>query len=344
MEKNTKTYGINWLIFYVKWRFPIGFIFGAISIVVEIAVGAMSGYFSVSAFYPLLLLDIAVYLFRIPVYENLIRLTQKGYEFNNILLVIESIFMIFTGIARSGIRSLSFGLLAGTPMVALIWWLPNFIYFRHRKPWFTGEKTLNELIAERKQTAAVPQVLDKTSPAAAEYMAATVEAPVAELETKLPPIRFCRACGKSLPTGSQFCAACGAKVILPVPIASVAETISSEPAQSLPTAPADEVQDLTLSTGRIDPPFRRAFLLMEDAEWEKADTYLERVLDSEPENAYAYLGKAMLDLKAVSMAELVTAPADLNSNKNYAKAVRFADPDLKHLLTILDNRRTSKED
>lgn len=47
----------------------------------------------------------------------------------------------------------------------------------------------------------------------------------------------------------------------------------------------------------IAPLLKRAFIFLEDGNWKDADEYCERVLDIDPENAQAYLGKLMAELK-----------------------------------------------
>ena len=46
----------------------------------------------------------------------------------------------------------------------------------------------------------------------------------------------------------------------------------------------------------IEPLLKRAFMFLEDGEWDKADNYCEQVLNQDPENAQAYLGKLMAEL------------------------------------------------
>lgn len=77
---------------------------------------------------------------------------------------------------------------------------------------------------------------------------------------------------------------------------------------------------------------KRAFMLLEDAEWQKADELLEQVLNHEPENTKAYLGKLMIDVKVNKEENLRKRAIDFSKNANYQKAVRFADSDLKEKL------------
>lgn len=105
-----------------------------------------------------------------------------------------------------------------------------------------------------------------------------------------------------------------------------------------------EIPSLDLSV--LSPSLRRAFIFIEDEEWDKADNYLEKVLDEEPENAYAYLGKALIEVKINSLDCIETAAiANLCKSKNYTRAYKYADNDLKNLLdswrTINDNYDSS---
>ncbi|MEE0914596.1 MAG: TIR domain-containing protein, partial [Ruminococcus sp.] len=77
------------------------------------------------------------------------------------------------------------------------------------------------------------------------------------------------------------------------------------------------------------PLLKRAFMFLEDGDWQSADEYCEKVLDLDPENAQAYLGKLMAQLcvKQVSMLKDYKSPFDYNNN--YRKAYRFADDKLK---------------
>ena len=77
---------------------------------------------------------------------------------------------------------------------------------------------------------------------------------------------------------------------------------------------------------------KRAFMLLEDAEWQKADELLEQVLNHEPENVSAYVGKLMIDVKVNKEENLGKRAVDFSENPNYQKAVRFADNQLQEKL------------
>ncbi len=70
---------------------------------------------------------------------------------------------------------------------------------------------------------------------------------------------------------------------------------------------------------------KRVFMFLEDGEWADADQYCERVLDQEPENARAYLGKLMAELHVHREEELKDLAFPFDGKRNYQKVVRFAD-------------------
>lgn len=88
----------------------------------------------------------------------------------------------------------------------------------------------------------------------------------------------------------------------------------------------------TAEAFRTEPLLKRAFMMLEDEEWKKANELLEQVLNHEPENAFAYLGKLMIDVRVGSEKNLGNVAVDFSKNLNYQKAVRFANNDLKNSL------------
>ena len=82
----------------------------------------------------------------------------------------------------------------------------------------------------------------------------------------------------------------------------------------------------------VSPLLKRAFMFLEDSEWKNADEYFEKVLDIDPENAQAYLGKLMFDLKINKESGFSTCCVDFVQNKNYKKIIAFGDDALKNRL------------
>ena len=73
---------------------------------------------------------------------------------------------------------------------------------------------------------------------------------------------------------------------------------------------------------------KRAFMFLEDGDWSAADEYCEKVLDIDPENARAYLGKLMAECRACRLEDLQNCRQPFDGNGNYNKVLRFAEPKL----------------
>ena len=82
----------------------------------------------------------------------------------------------------------------------------------------------------------------------------------------------------------------------------------------------------------IDILIKRGFIFLEDGEWEIADEFYERILNIEPECAYAYLGKLMIKYRVKKQEQLRDIAQSFEADGNYLKAVRFGDEKLKHEL------------
>jgi len=79
---------------------------------------------------------------------------------------------------------------------------------------------------------------------------------------------------------------------------------------------------------------KRAFMFLEDGDWSNADAYCERVLDIDPENGQAYLGKLMTELKVKKPEVLQDCAQPFDDAKGYQKAYRYGDAMQKKLLTV----------
>ena len=100
-----------------------------------------------------------------------------------------------------------------------------------------------------------------------------------------------------------------------------------------PKAAAKETVVVSGGNAAVEPLLKRAFMFLEDGIWQEADTYCEKVLDQDPENAQAYLGKLMAQLHIATKEELPNCATELTQNENYQKALRFADDALHTMLT-----------
>ena len=84
------------------------------------------------------------------------------------------------------------------------------------------------------------------------------------------------------------------------------------------------------SNPTVDSLLERAFMFLEDKEWNNANEYCEKVLDIEPKNARAYLGKTMVDLRVSMCSNLDNSyESRINENANYKKFIKYADDGFK---------------
>ena len=91
------------------------------------------------------------------------------------------------------------------------------------------------------------------------------------------------------------------------------------------------------SAANAAPLLKRAFIFLADKNWEEANAYCEKVLDLEPENAQAYLGKLLADRRVSKLNDLSDRSITIEPNANYKKVMRFGDEKLKSEVTsVLD--------
>ena len=92
---------------------------------------------------------------------------------------------------------------------------------------------------------------------------------------------------------------------------------------------------------------QRMDLFLEDREWDRAKEYAEKVLDIDPENAEAYIGELLAELKITKFVNLYKHTEPIASLPLFKKAFRFADKELKSKLdqaaseneNFLENKR-----
>lgn len=99
-----------------------------------------------------------------------------------------------------------------------------------------------------------------------------------------------------------------------------------------PTQQTTPVQQAAAAGANVAPLLERAFMFLEDGNWQEADQYCEKVLDQDPKNAQAYLGKLMAELKVRKQGDLKNCAQPFDGSNNYQKALRFADPTLAEML------------
>ena len=89
---------------------------------------------------------------------------------------------------------------------------------------------------------------------------------------------------------------------------------------------------VTNNDANVAPLLKRAFLFLEDSDWKNANDYCEKVLDQDPENGQAYLGKLLAELNITKPELLKDCKTPFDRSNNYQKAVRFGDESLKNTL------------
>ena len=103
------------------------------------------------------------------------------------------------------------------------------------------------------------------------------------------------------------------------------------PKQSAAESVKVEVQQASQNS-TVQPHLERAFLFLEDGNWESANEYCEKVLDVDPKNASAYLGKLMVDLHVKKQDDLKNCPMPFSRNQNYLKVLRFGDDNMQSVV------------
>lgn len=91
---------------------------------------------------------------------------------------------------------------------------------------------------------------------------------------------------------------------------------------------------------------QRAFLALEDGDFKKADEFCEHVLNANPENAWAYLGKLLAELRLTSKEMLKSAPF-FQDSKNFKRLMQFAEKsqenDLLSFMTEVIQQKTEMQ-
>jgi tetratricopeptide (TPR) repeat protein len=129
-------------------------------------------------------------------------------------------------------------------------------------------------------------------------------------------------------------------------IRGVKKVIDAEPqsSQSAPTT-SGTVQSAA------EPLVKRAFIMLEDKEWDKADDLLEQALNSDPENAQAYIGKLMVERKASHEDDLKDSHILLADSKHFRNIVRYGNAEQaarlndyeQVILAVLEGERIADE-
>lgn len=113
--------------------------------------------------------------------------------------------------------------------------------------------------------------------------------------------------------------------------------------------PTKQEPIITTAIAAVAPLLKRTFMFLEDGEFDRADDFCEQILNQDPENAQAYLGKLMVQLRVTHQADLANCSKPFDDNKYYQKAIRFADATLSsalrgYIVTIKDRNAKKAEE
>lgn len=96
------------------------------------------------------------------------------------------------------------------------------------------------------------------------------------------------------------------------------------------------MSDYILSIDDFD--LRQAFFFVNNSNWDRADRELDKILEKDPSNSVAYVGKLLVSLKEKKYDKLPLHRDDARSNIFYVKALDYADDELKNdLLSKVSN-------
>ncbi len=86
----------------------------------------------------------------------------------------------------------------------------------------------------------------------------------------------------------------------------------------------------------------RGQFALEDKDFKKANEYFERALDQNPQEGSAYLGKVLASLGLTNPEEINNLIINLDSFKDFDRAIKFSDPGTSALLREIKNKSDKK--
>lgn len=133
-------------------------------------------------------------------------------------------------------------------------------------------------------------------------------------------MKQCRECGTFSTDETVFCSICGTK------FSEIPDIVSNNVEIHVVS------ENAVTAHHEIAPLLQRIDLFLEDGEFERADDYCERVLDTEPTNAEAYIDKLLVEFKCNIREQLKNCSSTIADSKNYTKAIRFGNESQKAFL------------
>ena len=104
------------------------------------------------------------------------------------------------------------------------------------------------------------------------------------------------------------------------------------------TSQINEIVTVNADGSNINALIERAYIFLEDEDFARADYYFEQILNNDPKNGKAYVGKLLAELKVRTESDLADLAMPFAYSENYQKACRFGGDELKaHLEEINRN-------
>lgn len=103
----------------------------------------------------------------------------------------------------------------------------------------------------------------------------------------------------------------------------------SENSQKQNTQPVIQQVVQKVSGANAQALLQRGFMALEDRDWKKADEFFENVLNEEPQNVEAYLGKLLAEYRVSKKEGLSDLSERFDKSKHYEKILRFGSDELK---------------
>jgi len=109
----------------------------------------------------------------------------------------------------------------------------------------------------------------------------------------------------------------------------------------------EETPEPTKTVGvNVDNLLRRAYIFLEDGDWDSANEYAEKVLDINAECAEAYIIKLCAELKLTSEGEIANRDYDFEAHPTFKRAMRYAKGEyrqkLEGYIATIKNRAEEK--
>ncbi|MCR4779543.1 MAG: hypothetical protein K5876_00460 [Ruminiclostridium sp.] len=94
---------------------------------------------------------------------------------------------------------------------------------------------------------------------------------------------------------------------------------------------------VTATAANKENLIKRAYMFLEDGEFDTADSYFDKILDIDIEDSRAYIGKLLAECKLRNEEAIASLPQTVTDDKNFKKALRFASPEQKAHYEALNN-------